>query len=76
MAEAGAPSLGPGLGYAGPEQTAVLPSGAVLVAYSDGLIERRGTDLDQQLALLAQVVDRACDLSRAGPDGGSQSTRG
>jgi len=38
----------------------VLAPGAVLVAYSDGLVERRGTDLEDQLALLAGVVTAAC----------------
>lgn len=48
------------------ENTAILPPGAVLVACSDGLIERRGTDFDDQLAILRQVVQEACDPARAG----------
>jgi hypothetical protein len=35
--------------------------GAVLVAYSDGLVERRGTDLEDQLTALAAVVTAACE---------------
>lgn len=66
LAEADAPSLGTGLAHvAAAEHTMVLPPGAVLVAYSDGLIERRGTDFDDQLAILRQVVQRACDPGRA-----------
>ncbi len=65
--EADAPSLGTGLAHAlAAEQIVHLPPGAVLVAYSDGLIERRGADLDQQIALLATVVTRACDPARLG----------
>ena len=41
-----------------------LPPGAILVAYSDGLIERRGNDFDEQLALLTGVVTTACDPAR------------
>ena len=67
LAEADAPSLGTGLAHAAAaEHVQVLPPGAVLVAYSDGLIERRGADFDDQLALLASVVDRACDPASAG----------
>lgn len=43
------------------EHTEVLPVGAVIVAYSDGLVERRGSDLDRQIVLLQTVVERACD---------------
>lgn len=67
LAEADAPALGTGLAHTSPtEHVATLPSGAVLVAYSDGLIERRGADFDDQLALLTGVVQRACDPGRAG----------
>ena len=62
LAEADAPSLGTGLAHAAAaEHVQVLPPGAVLVAYSDGLIERRGADFDDQLSLLTTVVDGACD---------------
>lgn len=65
--EADAPALGTGMAHAAAaEHTVVMPSGAVLVAYSDGLIERRGTDFDDQLALLRQVVQQACDPSGVG----------
>ena len=48
------------------EHRLVLPVGAVLVAYSDGLVERHVESLDDQLALLQGVVTRACDPARAG----------
>jgi hypothetical protein len=67
LAEADAPSLGIGLAHTlAIERVAHLPPGAVLVAYNDGLIERRGADLDRQLAQLAEVVRRACDPGRTG----------
>ncbi len=67
LAEADAPLLGTGLGHAlAIERTLHLPPGAIVVAYSDGLIERRGTHLDGQIALLVDVVTRACDPARAG----------
>jgi serine phosphatase RsbU (regulator of sigma subunit) len=67
LAEADAPSLGSGLGHdLALERTLTLPPGAIVVAYSDGLFERRGTDLDRQLALVVDVVTRACDPARAG----------
>jgi serine phosphatase RsbU (regulator of sigma subunit) len=70
LAEADAPSLGTGLAHAAADDhTLVMPPGAVLVAYSDGLIERRGTDFDDQLARLTAVVQRACDPARAGTPG-------
>ena len=67
LAEASTPPLGAGhAARAVREHHEVLPVGAVLVAYSDGLVERRGTDLDDQLALLQRVVDEACDPAAAG----------
>lgn len=67
LAEADAPSLGTGLAHAlAVERTVLLPDGAVLVAYSDGLIERRGADLDRGFAELLAVVTRACDPTRPG----------
>jgi serine phosphatase RsbU (regulator of sigma subunit) len=48
LAEANAPSLGTGMTHsAATGSTVVLPPGAVLIAYSDGLIERRGTAFDK-----------------------------
>jgi serine phosphatase RsbU (regulator of sigma subunit) len=44
----------------------VLPAGAVLVAYSDGLVERPDTDFDLQLAILQETVATACHPSRLG----------
>src|SRR5947209_13720289 len=46
------------------EHQQVLPIGAVLIAYSDGLVERRGLELDEQLALLTTVVTTACQPNR------------
>ena len=48
------------------EHTAVLPVGGVLVAYSDGLVERHDRDLDEQLALLQGIVTTAGEVARAG----------
>ena len=62
LAEADAPLLGTGVAHANAvDRTVSLPPGAILIAYSDGLIERRGTDIDDQLALLASVVEAVCD---------------
>lgn len=62
LREADAPPLGVDAPERGvQEHTEVLPVGAVLVAYSDGLVERRAGDLDHQLALLREIVDAACD---------------
>jgi len=36
------------------------------VAYSDGLVERRRTDIEEQLAALQSVVTAACDPARVG----------
>ena len=43
------------------EHRTTLPRGAVLVAYSDGLVERHRTDVDEQLAVLRAAVAEACD---------------
>jgi PAS domain S-box-containing protein len=43
------------------EATAILPSGSSLLLYTDGLIERRDTPLDQRLELLAASVEGADD---------------
>jgi serine phosphatase RsbU (regulator of sigma subunit) len=59
---ADAPPLG--VGTAGDhvvEHHDALAPGAVLVAYSDGLVERRGADLEDQLTVLASVVTTACE---------------
>ena len=65
--EADAPPLGvEGTDHGVREHKEVLPVGAVLVAYSDGLVERRGVDVDSQLALLRAIVEEACDPSSAG----------
>lgn len=56
-----APPLGTGLAHTeAPEHQAVLPAGAVLVAYSDGLIERRRTDIGDGLARLSNALTHAC----------------
>lgn len=65
---ADAPPLG--VGVAGDlvvEYRDLLVPGAVLVAYSDGLVERRGTDLEKQLTALATVVTAACERIGTGP---------
>jgi serine phosphatase RsbU (regulator of sigma subunit) len=61
------PPLGTGLAHAAAaDHDVLLPPGAVLVAYSDGLIERRDRDFDSQLALLAEILGVACDPARVG----------
>ena len=58
-----------GVGAAGDlvvEHREVLPPGAVVVAYSDGLVERHVKSWDDQLALLQKTVTGACDPARAG----------
>ncbi|QOV33822.1 SpoIIE family protein phosphatase [Streptomyces ferrugineus] len=50
---------GPPLGLGGQDcevQRMVLPPRSLLVAYTDGLIETRGTDLDQGMRRLAQAL--------------------
>lgn len=65
LAVADAPPLGTGLPHPpAREHATVLPPGAVLVAYSDGLVERRGTDFGEQLDDLARLVARVCDPAR------------
>ena len=67
LAEASAPPLGVGLAHQhAANDTETLPPGAVLVAYSDGLIERRRIDIEQQLAALQSVVTAACDPAKVG----------
>lgn len=65
LARTYSPPLGVGVvGELVQEHELTLPVGAILVAYSDGLIERRGTQFDDQIALLIEVVSRACDPAR------------
>jgi serine phosphatase RsbU (regulator of sigma subunit)/anti-sigma regulatory factor (Ser/Thr protein kinase) len=56
LKEAGAPPLG----FASPEsiveQPGELPPGAVLVAYTDGLVERRGAAIDDGIGLVASIL--------------------
>lgn len=67
LAAASAPPLGVGLAHQhAANETETLPPGAVLVAYSDGLVERRRTDIEEQLAALQSVVTAACDPARVG----------
>jgi serine phosphatase RsbU (regulator of sigma subunit) len=61
LALADAPPLGVGASDHVVEYREELPVGAVLVAYSDGLVERSSSDFDEQLAVLQQVVTDACD---------------
>jgi sigma-B regulation protein RsbU (phosphoserine phosphatase) len=64
---ASAPPLGTGVAPAhAVDVKEVLPPGAVLVAYSDGLVERPDQNLDDQLRLLQASVTLACDPARAG----------
>lgn len=69
LENAASPPLGVGSGQLVAEHCEHLPAGAVLVAYSDGLVERRGTDIDAQIELLRDIVTGACDPARdAGAD--------
>ena len=64
---ASSPPLGVGVaGELAAEHRIVLPLGAVLVAYSDGLVERHTESLDEQLDLLQTTVTVACDPARSG----------
>ena len=67
LADASSPPLGTGATL--PlcvEHTEVLPPGAILVAYSDGLVERRDADIEVQIDLLTSIVENACDPARGG----------
>ena len=59
-------ALAPPLGFAQPaaivEARMSLPPGATLVAYTDGLVERRGWSIDTGIDLLASVVCAHADL--------------
>jgi serine phosphatase RsbU (regulator of sigma subunit) len=48
----GGPPIGVITGYGYEEHTVALEPGSLLVGYTDGLIERRGTSLDEQLLQL------------------------
>jgi serine phosphatase RsbU (regulator of sigma subunit) len=64
---ASTPPLGVGLaGELATEHRIVLPIGAIVVAYSDGLVERHAESLDDQLGILQRSVTAACDPARAG----------
>jgi serine phosphatase RsbU (regulator of sigma subunit)/anti-sigma regulatory factor (Ser/Thr protein kinase) len=62
-------ALAPPLGYvqasAIREATVDLPAGATLVAYTDGLVERRGWSIDAGIDLLAAVVGSSSSLGAA-----------
>jgi serine phosphatase RsbU (regulator of sigma subunit)/anti-sigma regulatory factor (Ser/Thr protein kinase) len=59
-------ALAPPLGYvqasAIREATVELPAGATLVAYTDGLVERRGWSIDAGIDLLASVLGSSSSL--------------
>ncbi len=48
--------LGPALGRQRPETTVQIPDGALLVAYTDGLVERRTTSIVDRMGLLNSLV--------------------
>ena len=60
-------ALAPPLGYvqasAIREATVELPAGATLVAYTDGLVERRGWSIDTGIDLLASVLGSSSSLA-------------
>ncbi|MFI1561748.1 PP2C family protein-serine/threonine phosphatase [Streptomyces sp. NPDC020490] len=62
-----------GLGTGGYEATVLkVPEPALLVLYSDGLVESREHDIDQEIARLARTLDEAAadhpDADAGGPD--------
>ncbi|MEU6592817.1 SpoIIE family protein phosphatase [Streptomyces sp. NPDC046881] len=50
------------------ETTQPLPSGSTLALYTDGLVERPGTDIDAQIDVLARTLHGALKDDPAGPD--------
>ncbi len=50
------PPLGAGP-FAGAEHTSIIPADSTLLFFTDGLIERRGTNLDEQITALAAAFD-------------------
>ena len=56
--EGGLP-LGVDAGVAYTEHTAVLEAGSIVVLYTDGLVERRGSSIDEGLAALARAAEQA-----------------
>lgn len=64
LAPSAAPPLGVGGGGEVTVHTELLPLGAVLVAYTDGLVERHDADFEVQLAVLQEVVTAACHPTR------------
>jgi serine phosphatase RsbU (regulator of sigma subunit)/anti-sigma regulatory factor (Ser/Thr protein kinase) len=62
-------ALAPPLGYVQPsairEAVVELPAGGTLVAYTDGLVERRGWSIDTGIDLLASVVGASASLGAA-----------
>jgi serine phosphatase RsbU (regulator of sigma subunit) len=59
-----APPLGVGMTTGVAVHVGALPPGAVLVAYSDGLVERHDGDWEVQIAMLQEVVAAACRPTR------------
>ncbi|SFJ38665.1 PAS domain S-box-containing protein [Amycolatopsis sacchari] len=59
LEEAGGVPLAVGIGRPRREATAVVPPGAVLLLYTDGLVERRRQSLDEG-------IDRAGEIAKAG----------
>ncbi len=51
--------LGTGLETKYRQQTLELPAGAIVILYTDGLVERRGRSIDEGLADLCEAVARA-----------------
>jgi len=61
LSRAGAPPLG----FATPEtigeESGLLPARAMLIAYTDGLVERRGASIDDGIELVASVLAASAD---------------
>ncbi|MEV1070091.1 PP2C family protein-serine/threonine phosphatase [Streptomyces sp. NPDC050263] len=59
-----------GLGAGSYEETVLsVPDPALLVLYSDGLVESRDADIDQEISRLARTVDAAAAVEPVGGDG-------
>ncbi|MCX5095986.1 SpoIIE family protein phosphatase [Streptomyces sp. NBC_00365] len=57
-----------GVGLSFQETTHRLPPGSTLALFTDGLVERPGTDIDSQIDILARTLDIALKDAPAGPE--------
>lgn len=57
-----------GVGLSFQETTHRLPPGSTLALFTDGLVERPGTDIDSQIDVLARTLDIALKDAPVGPE--------